>query len=93
MYFTILLVSLIKLTGYGMSLSIPMLIPMIVGVLIGVSCRRLYVKIRERAVDQQSKALFQMRQQRLQEHRASLRQNMRAVDAEFVDDHSEMLRG
>ena len=70
-----------------------MLIPMIVGVLIGVSCRRLYVKIRERAADQQSKCLLQMREQRLQERHAFLGQNMATIDAEFVDNGSETLRG
>lgn len=76
-----------------MSFSIPMLIPVIVGVVIGVSCRRLYTKIRERSADQQARSLFQMRQQRIQERRALLRDDVRIVGAVDVDSRDEILRG
>ncbi len=75
-----------------MQFSLPMLIPMIIGVVAGVTCGRLYTKLRQRAADRQAEALVQLRRERLEEYRASLRQSSAAGEPAYDGSDDEIIR-
>jgi type II secretory pathway pseudopilin PulG len=75
-----------------MPFSLPMLIPMIIGVVGGVTCSRLYRKYRQTAADRQAKALIQLRQERLEAHRASFNQYLATGEVMSVSNDDEILR-
>ncbi len=75
-----------------MPFSLPMLIPLILGVVAGVTCGRLYTKIRQRAADRQAEALVQLREARLEERRAALRQSRETGELAYDGGDDETIR-
>ncbi len=75
-----------------MQFSLPMLIPMIIGVVAGVTCGRLYTRLRQRAADRRAEALVQLRRERLEARRVSLRQSRGTGELSYDGGDDETIR-